>query len=295
MAGISMGGAASQASLTTKAQMVGFVPREAAKDIKKKQEPSIRDIGDLDDSEDEIADNMSRSLKESKPQNQQAQQEASAEQQARVKMRLISATNRRFGQETKKERARSDSDVGGPPGQLKCSFCGKSQEQVKRLIAGPGVHICDECVGQVFNSAGGGEGGANFRPMDTAAQIQWSFLQRKLADMGSMDSKPAASPEAQKKQFLSRLREMVSTEYSQYVKSDDALYSRRNLREIMQALNTDDASGRRRQSWMAANDNWGEYEGYNKFNLMRASRSMKVVQENHQPEPTNQDRLLMVA
>ena len=30
--------------------------------------------------------------------------------------------------------------------QLKCSFCGKNQEQVKRLIAGPGVYICDECI-----------------------------------------------------------------------------------------------------------------------------------------------------
>lgn len=30
--------------------------------------------------------------------------------------------------------------------QLRCSFCGKSQEQVKRLIAGPNVYICDECV-----------------------------------------------------------------------------------------------------------------------------------------------------
>jgi len=30
--------------------------------------------------------------------------------------------------------------------QLKCSFCGKNQEQVKRLIAGPNVYICDECV-----------------------------------------------------------------------------------------------------------------------------------------------------
>jgi ATP-dependent Clp protease ATP-binding subunit ClpX len=29
---------------------------------------------------------------------------------------------------------------------LKCSFCGKSQDQVKKLIAGPGVYICDECV-----------------------------------------------------------------------------------------------------------------------------------------------------
>ncbi len=32
------------------------------------------------------------------------------------------------------------------PEHLKCSFCGKSQRQVKKLIAGPGVYICDECI-----------------------------------------------------------------------------------------------------------------------------------------------------
>src|SRR3989304_9799669 len=32
------------------------------------------------------------------------------------------------------------------PEQLKCSFCGKSQRQVRKLIAGPGVYICDECI-----------------------------------------------------------------------------------------------------------------------------------------------------
>mgnify|MGYP002331946167 CR=1 FL=1 len=31
-------------------------------------------------------------------------------------------------------------------GQLKCSFCGKLQEQVRKLVAGPGVYICDECI-----------------------------------------------------------------------------------------------------------------------------------------------------
>jgi ATP-dependent Clp protease ATP-binding subunit ClpX len=30
---------------------------------------------------------------------------------------------------------------------LRCSFCGKSQDETQRLIAGPGVYICDECVG----------------------------------------------------------------------------------------------------------------------------------------------------
>lgn len=31
-------------------------------------------------------------------------------------------------------------------GQIKCSFCGKGQDQVRKLIAGPGVYICDECI-----------------------------------------------------------------------------------------------------------------------------------------------------
>ena len=35
--------------------------------------------------------------------------------------------------------------------QIKCSFCGKSQEQVRRLIAGPDVYICDECIDLCHN------------------------------------------------------------------------------------------------------------------------------------------------
>jgi ATP-dependent protease Clp ATPase subunit len=32
-------------------------------------------------------------------------------------------------------------------GSLRCSFCGKAKSEVGRLIAGPGVYICNECVG----------------------------------------------------------------------------------------------------------------------------------------------------
>ena len=32
------------------------------------------------------------------------------------------------------------------PKSVRCSFCGKSQENVKKIVAGPGVYICDECV-----------------------------------------------------------------------------------------------------------------------------------------------------
>ncbi|CAM5631603.1 ATP-dependent Clp protease ATP-binding subunit ClpX [Streptomyces microflavus] len=44
---------------------------------------------------------------------------------------------------------------------LKCSFCGKSQKQVKKLIAGPGVYICDECIDLCNEII---DGGARRRP-----------------------------------------------------------------------------------------------------------------------------------
>ncbi len=34
-----------------------------------------------------------------------------------------------------------------PSDQLRCSFCGRSESRVERLVAGPGVYICDKCVG----------------------------------------------------------------------------------------------------------------------------------------------------
>src|SRR5699024_8431379 len=36
--------------------------------------------------------------------------------------------------------------IGESADLLKCSFCGKTQQQVRKLIAGPGVYICDECI-----------------------------------------------------------------------------------------------------------------------------------------------------
>lgn len=43
--------------------------------------------------------------------------------------------------------------------QLKCSFCGKTQDQVKKLIAGPDVYICDECVALCNDIIGEDDGG----------------------------------------------------------------------------------------------------------------------------------------
>ncbi|MEA5580878.1 ATP-dependent protease ATP-binding subunit ClpX [Nodularia harveyana UHCC-0300] len=59
---------------------------------------------------------------------------------------------------------------------LKCSFCGKSQEQVRKLIAGPGVYICDECV-------------------DLCNEI----LDEELLDTNTAGSQPAPNSEPQQK------------------------------------------------------------------------------------------------
>jgi ATP-dependent Clp protease ATP-binding subunit ClpX len=59
---------------------------------------------------------------------------------------------------------------------LKCSFCGKSQEQVRKLIAGPGVYICDECV-------------------DLCNEI----LEEELLDASPSTPQPANRPEAPQK------------------------------------------------------------------------------------------------
>src|SRR5690554_455536 len=40
----------------------------------------------------------------------------------------------------------SNKGKSGSYGTLHCNFCGKSQKEVKKLIAGPGVYICDECI-----------------------------------------------------------------------------------------------------------------------------------------------------
>ncbi len=54
--------------------------------------------------------------------------------------------SRRRGLGSYRERGRSVAKFGDGGDLVKCSFCGKSQKQVKKLIAGPGVYICDECI-----------------------------------------------------------------------------------------------------------------------------------------------------
>jgi len=60
-------------------------------------------------------------------------------------------------------------------GQLKCSFCGKGQEQVRKLVAGPGVYICDECIElctEIVEEELGTEEEPEFKELPKPAQIR---------------------------------------------------------------------------------------------------------------------------
>ncbi|WAA11605.1 ATP-dependent protease ATP-binding subunit ClpX [Fervidibacillus halotolerans] len=60
-------------------------------------------------------------------------------------------------------------------GQLKCSFCGKSQEQVRKLVAGPGVYICDECIelcNEIIEEELGTEEEVEFKDVPKPKEIQ---------------------------------------------------------------------------------------------------------------------------
>ncbi len=59
-------------------------------------------------------------------------------------------------------------------GTLKCSFCGKSQDQVKKLVAGPGVYICDECIelcNEIIEEEIGHEDDANLQDLPKPQEI----------------------------------------------------------------------------------------------------------------------------
>jgi ClpX C4-type zinc finger len=72
---------------------------------------------------------------------------------------------------------------------LACSFCGKQQNEVRKLIAGPGVYICDACIDLAENVVGSGQ------PIDT--------------ELGTMDALPAHAARL-KCSFCGKERDQVS-------------------------------------------------------------------------------------
>ena len=60
--------------------------------------------------------------------------------------------------------------VPDPGNLLSCSFCGSNQKQVKKLIAGPGVYICDSCISRV-HAVIAGPGPTVSTPIATIQQV----------------------------------------------------------------------------------------------------------------------------
>jgi hypothetical protein len=77
-----------------------------------------------------------------------------------------------------------------PENLLTCSFCGRDQKHVKKLIAGPGVYICNRCVDYAAELLGGGtESPAGYlRPVDQGTRDRCSFCGKRRHQVSAMAS-----------------------------------------------------------------------------------------------------------
>lgn len=94
----------------------------------------------------------------------------------------------------------SETDSAAPTIQLRCSFCAKSSSDVEKVIAGPGVYICNECVGlcnDILRSA-------QQEPLESGTRL--SAWEEKMTDEQILDQLPrVAAVGAQTEASLQRL------------------------------------------------------------------------------------------
>jgi hypothetical protein len=99
----------------------------------------------------------------------------------------------------------SDTDLAEQPVLASCSFCKKDSRQVRRLVAGPGVYICDECVA-LCDQLVGEEATA-----EQSAARRAEFMNRSpaqiLASLPAL-ARTAAEVEAELRRWVLRLREL---------------------------------------------------------------------------------------
>jgi hypothetical protein len=102
----------------------------------------------------------------------------------------------------------SDTDVAGHAVLASCTFCKKSDHQVKKLIAGPGVYICDECVGlcdQILEQEARLE-----QPPDRRAQFLSRSADEILATLPAL-ARTAADLEAELHRWVQQLRRLATS------------------------------------------------------------------------------------
>jgi ClpX C4-type zinc finger len=80
-----------------------------------------------------------------------------------------------------------------PPTQHACSFCGREQRQVRKLVAGPGVYICDPCIMAAVGVAASGRAAKEpeLQPVLGATELQCSFCRKARTEVKVLVSAPA--------------------------------------------------------------------------------------------------------
>jgi hypothetical protein len=80
----------------------------------------------------------------------------------------------------------------GPTAQRVCSFCGREQRQVRKLVAGPGVYICDPCIMAAVGVSASGRAAKDpvLQPVPAGGQLGCSFCGKARAEVQALVSAP---------------------------------------------------------------------------------------------------------
>ena len=119
--------------------------------------------------------------------------------------------------------------------------------------------------------------------LDNAKQIQYSFS--KTMEETNAGNEAKQRPELQRKKFAQNLRKWVDVEYKQYVKDSNPLYSRRNLREILNALgNFESKTNKSNKKDDAKNNSEVSFSAFNKYNVTQATKTLHIFDEIQVPD-----------
>jgi hypothetical protein len=118
--------------------------------------------------------------------------------------------------------------------------------------------------------------------LDTSAQIQFKFQKfvGQQQQMQQANNQAKMKPDVQRKQFAENLRKWVDVEYKQFVKQNDPLYTRKNLREILSALGEQEGpQGKKTSRDRETGKNTVQFSKFNKYNITKASQAMRIFEE----------------
>jgi hypothetical protein len=113
---------------------------------------------------------------------------------------------------------------------LKCSFCGKSQKQVKKLIAGPGVYICDECIdlcNEIIEEELSESSDLKFDELPKPKEIHAAEIQRVRAQMEEILARHTGRSVDQVRADIDRDKILTAQEAKEYGIVDEVIQSRK--------------------------------------------------------------------